>query len=242
MILEGQVALVTGASRGIGRAIALALAEAGADVALAARDDGALQQVAGEVKAIGRQAVALPTDLLVREQIEDMVTQTAEQFGRLDILVNNAGSIVLKSFEETFIDEFETQIDLHYLATVVACKTALPYLKAGPGGRIINLSSISGTIGYEHHSAYSPAKGAVIRFSEAIAQELKPYEITVNCIAPNAVDTRLFDTWIAESGAELDRTGWIQPEEIGALAVFLCSPAARSITGETIVLQGVYPQ
>jgi NAD(P)-dependent dehydrogenase (short-subunit alcohol dehydrogenase family) len=108
------------------------------------------------------------------------------------------------------------------------------------GGKIISMSSISGTVGYEHHSAYSPAKGAIIRFSEAIAKELKPYYINVNCIAPNAVDTALFNEWIAESGTKLDRKDWIKPEEIGELVLFLCSPAARSITGETIILQGIY--
>jgi 3-oxoacyl-[acyl-carrier protein] reductase len=169
-----------------------------------------------------------------------MVEKTIQTFGQLDILVNCAGTIILKPFLETSVEEFQTQMDLHYMATVIACKVAVPIMQKQGGGKIISMSSISGTVGYSHHSAYSPAKGAIIRFSEAIAQELKPDHINVNCIAPNAVDTGLFDSWVAESGNELDRSEWIQPEEIGDLVVYLCSPSARSITGETIVLQGIY--
>jgi 3-oxoacyl-[acyl-carrier protein] reductase len=239
-ILSGQAALVTGASRGIGQAIALALAEAGARVVVSARDTAALDRCVGAIAATGGQALAVPADVTRRDEVEGLVARTVDAFGRLDILVNNAGSIVLKSFADTTVEQFRQQMEVHYMAAVVACKAAVPVMQRQRGGRIINMSSISGTIGYEHHSAYSPAKGAVIRLTEAIAKELKPDTITVNCIAPNAVDTALFDEWMADTGTRIDRTGWIQPAEIGALAVFLCSPAARSISGETIVLQGVY--
>lgn len=239
-LLQGQSALVTGASRGIGRAVALALAQAGARVAVSARDEAALRAVTAEIGQAGGSAVALPADVRQQAQIEAAVARTAEVFGRLDILVNNAGTIVLKSFAETTVAQFREQMELHFMATVIACKAAVPLMQRQGGGKIVNMASISGTVGYEHHSAYSPAKGAVIRFTEAIAKELKPDHINVNCIAPNAVDTGLFDEWVAESGIQLDRSEWIQPGEIGALAVFLCSPAARSITGETIVLQGIY--
>jgi NAD(P)-dependent dehydrogenase (short-subunit alcohol dehydrogenase family) len=238
--LAGQVALVTGASRGIGQAMAEALAEAGAAVLVSGRDQAALDRCAASITARGGQALAVPADVTRRDEVEGLVARTVDAFGRLDILVNNAGSIILKSFVDTTVEEFRDQMELHYLAAVTACKAAVPIMQRQKGGRIINMSSISGTIGYEYHSAYSPAKGAVIRFTEAIAKELKPDYINVNCIAPNAVDTALFDAWMAESGTTINRTDWIQPGEIGALAVFLCSPAARSITGETIVLQGIY--
>jgi NAD(P)-dependent dehydrogenase (short-subunit alcohol dehydrogenase family) len=240
MILKDQIALVTGASRGIGRAIALSLARAGAHVALAARTEEALRQVASEIEQAGSQALPIPMDAHDRSQIEGAVARTAETFGRLDILVNNAGTIILKPFVETTVDQFREQMELHYMATVIACKAALPIMQRQRGGKIINMSSISGTVGYDWHSAYSPAKGAIIRFTEAIAKELKPDYINVNCIGPNAVDTGLFDEWIAESNVELDRTDWIQPDEVGELVVFLSSPSARSITGETIVMQGIY--
>lgn len=239
--LAGKAALVTGASRGIGKAVALALAEAGADLALASRNVQALGVTAGEVEARGRQALVVRTDLLDPGQVEVMVKRTVGQFGRLDILVNNGGTIVLKPFLETAVEEFRRQMELHFMAAVIACKVAVPFMQRQGGGVILNMSSISGTVGYEHHSAYSPAKGALIRFSEALAAELKEDGINVNCIAPNAVNTGLFDQWQSETGQAPDRSGWIQPEEIGALAVFLCSPAARSITGETVVLQGIYP-
>jgi len=240
MVLKGETALVTGSGRGIGRSIALALARAGADVALADLDSDALEKVSKEIEAIGRRTLKLQTNVLIREQIEAMVSRTVESLDRLDILVNCAGSIILKPFLETSVEEFQRQMDLHYMATVIACKAVVPVMQRQGAGKIISMSSISGTIGYTHHSAYSPAKGAIIRFSEAIAQELKPDHINVNCIAPNAVDTRLFDEWIAETGTQLDRSEWIQPDEIGDLVVFLCSPSARSITGETIILQGIY--
>jgi meso-butanediol dehydrogenase/(S,S)-butanediol dehydrogenase/diacetyl reductase len=240
MILKGKTALVTGSGRGIGRSIALALARAGADVALADLDSDVLENVSKEIEAIGRRTLKLQTNVLIREQIEAMVSRTVETFNRLDILVNCAGKIILKPFLDTSVEEFQSQMDLHYMATVIACKAAVPIMQRQDGGKIVSMSSISGTVGYTHHSAYSPAKGAIIRFSEAIAQELKPNHINVNCIAPNAVDTRLFDEWIEETGTQLDRSEWIRPDEIGDLVVFLCSPSARSITGETIILQGIY--
>jgi NAD(P)-dependent dehydrogenase (short-subunit alcohol dehydrogenase family) len=241
MLLKDQVALVTGAAGGIGRAISLALANAGADVALADRTAERLDAISKMIEKTGRRSLPLPTDVLVQDQVESMVAKTVESFDRLDILVNGAGTIILKPFMETSVDEFRQQMDLHFMATVIASKAAVPIMQRQGGGKIISMSSISGTVGYSHHSAYSPAKGAIIRFSQAIAEELKPDHINVNCIAPNAVDTPLFDDWVAETGTELDRSEWIQPEEIGDLVVYLCSPAARSITGETILLQGIYP-
>jgi NAD(P)-dependent dehydrogenase (short-subunit alcohol dehydrogenase family) len=240
MILEGKIAVVTGAGRGIGRAIVLAMARNGADVAVADIVQENIEKVVKEVNVLGRQAIGIPTNVLEQVQIEAMIEQTYQTFGRLDILVNCAGNIVLKSFLNTPVETYRKQMDLHYMATVIACKAAAPIMIKQGGGKIISMSSISGTIGYDDHSAYSPAKGAIIRFSEAIASELKIYNINVNCIAPNAVDTTLFDEWMAETHTKIDRTGWIQPDEIGELAVFLSSPAARSITGSTIVLQGIY--
>jgi NAD(P)-dependent dehydrogenase (short-subunit alcohol dehydrogenase family) len=240
MILEGKIAIVTGAGRGIGRAIVLAMARNGADVAVADIVQENIEKVVKEVNVLGRQAIGIPTNVLEQVQIEAMIEQTYQTFGRLDILVNCAGNIVLKSFLNTPVETYRKQMDLHYMATVIACKAAAPIMIKQGGGKIISMSSISGTIGYDDHSAYSPAKGAIIRFSEAIASELKIYNINVNCIAPNAVDTTLFDEWMAETHTKIDRTGWIQPDEIGELAVFLSSPAARSITGSTIVLQGIY--
>ncbi len=241
MVLKGKVALVTGAAGGIGRAICMALAEAGANVAVADRNAERLDTISAMIEKTGHRALSLPIDVLKQDQVEAMVTETAETFDRLDILVNAAGTIILKPFMETTIEQFREQMDLHFMATVIACKTVVPIMQRQGGGKIISMSSISGTVGYSHHSAYSPAKGAIIRFSEAIAQELKPHHINVNCIAPNAVDTPLFDDWIAETSTELDRSEWIQPREIGDLVVYLSSPAARSITGETILLQGIYP-
>ena len=240
MSLNGQIAVVTGAGQGIGRAIALSLAREGADLTIADRNPETIKKVNKEIVTIGRRCLSIQTDVLKQEQIETMIAKTVETFGRLDILVNCAGNIILKSFFDTSIEQYRQQMDLHYMATVIACKSAVPIMQKQGGGKIISMSSISGTVGYEHHSAYSPAKGAIIRFSEAIAKELKPYYINVNCIAPNAVDTALFNEWIAESGTKLDRKDWIKPEEIGELVLFLCSPAARSITGETIILQGIY--
>jgi meso-butanediol dehydrogenase/(S,S)-butanediol dehydrogenase/diacetyl reductase len=240
MQLAGQTALVTGASRGIGQAIALSLAEAGADVAVAARSAGALEGVAAEIRQKGRRALALPTDVTDDAQVQAMVARVAHEWGRLDILVNNAGAIILKDFVETPIAEFRRMMELNFMSTVVACKAAVPIMQAQRHGHIINISSISGTVGYSAHSAYSAAKGALIRLTEAMAEELKEYNIAVNAICPNAVDTNLFDDWAREHNLTLDRSGWIQPREIGELVVFLCSPAARSITGESIVIRGMY--
>lgn len=240
MTLSGKIAMVTGATGGIGRAIAISLARAGADVVVTGRNSEKLGRVAGEIESLQVRALPVPADLLLEDQVEAVVTQALEVFSRLDILVNCAGTIVLKTFLDTSIDQFREQMDLHFMATVIACKHVVPIMVSQGGGKIVNISSISGTVGYSHHSAYSAAKGAVIRFSEAIAEELKTSRINVNCIAPNAVDTALFDEWVEETGTTLERKDWIQPKEIGELTVFLCSPAGRSITGETIVLKGIY--
>jgi NAD(P)-dependent dehydrogenase (short-subunit alcohol dehydrogenase family) len=240
MVIDGQAAVITGAGRGIGRAIALALASGGANVSLAGRNMEELAKVKGEIEAQRRDCLVVQTDVTKQDQIESMIDKTVKRFGKLDILVNNAGSIILKSFLETTIDEYRQQMDIHYIAAVIACQAAVPLMQKQGSGKIVNISSIAGTVGYGYHSAYSPSKGAMIRFSEAIAQELKKDHINVNCIAPNAVDTNLFDDWMTESQLIQDRSEWIKPAEVGELALYLCSPAARSITGETIILQGIY--
>lgn len=239
-MLEKKVALVTGAGGGIGSAIARELAGAGADLAVSDIDQDRLLRTSSAIEKLDRIGFPIVADMLDEDQICEMVENTITKFGRLDILVNCAGSIILKPFLETSLAEYRQQMDLHFLAAVAATQAAVPQMIKQGGGRIISMSSISGTVGYSEHSAYSPAKGALIRFSEAIAQELKPHQINVNCIAPNAVDTGLFDSWQEETGHAPDRSGWIKPEEIGQLAVYLSGPAARSVTGETIVLQGIY--
>lgn len=240
-MVDNQVALITGAGGGIGKAIALEFAKAGLNVAVSDINQEQLVKTLSEIQHHNSDCFPIVADMLITEEIYSMVKTTVDNFGKLDILVNCAGSIILKPFLETSLNEFRQQMDLHFFATVAATKASVEYMIGQGSGKIINMSSISGTVGYSEHSAYSPAKGAVIRFSEAIAQELKSFHINVNCIAPNAVDTGLFDHWQQETGIAPDRTGWIQPQEIGQLAVYLASPAARSITGETIVLQGIYP-
>ncbi len=239
-MLDNQVALVTGAGGGIGSAIAIELARAGADLSVSDIEQDRLLCTVSAIQKQHQSAFPVVADMLKEKQVHSMVESTISHFGRLDILVNCAGSIILKPFLETSLEEYRRQMELHFLAAVAATKATVPQMINQGGGRIISMSSISGTVGYSDHSAYSPAKGALIRFSEAVAQELKPHRINLNCIAPNAVDTGLFDRWQEETGIAPDRTGWIQPAEIGQLVVFLAGPSGRSITGETIILQGIY--
>ena len=243
--LTDKVALVTGASRGIGRAIAIGFAEAGADVALAARTEADLETLAKEIDAAGRKALVLPTDVRERSAIEAMIERTVTEFGRLDILVNNAGGSNFMSpvvgLRPEGWDKLRTlNLDSVFHATQIAAQKMVD----GEGGSIIQIASVAGIQGAQGLSPYSAAKAGVIMMSQAIAKELAGSNIRVNSIAPGWIDTPL-NEWMTSDEATLREAEKMIPmgrignaEEIVGAAIFLASDASSFVTGATIVIDG----
>lgn len=245
--LDGEVAIVTGGGRGIGRGIALAFAEAGADVVVAARRAHEVEAVAAEIRALGRRALGVQCDVLTPTGIEDLVAKTVAQLGKLTIMVNNAGGNLdrtMRTLVETPEDVWDTLIDFNLKTVWRGAKAAAPHLKAAGGGSIISIVSIAANGPAVRFGPYGASKSGVIHMTRTLAVELGP-DIRVNAIAPGLVPTEmLFETVkVDESaipamarGIPRGRAG--TPEDIGACAVYLASQAADWVTGQTINVSG----
>jgi 2-deoxy-D-gluconate 3-dehydrogenase len=242
--LDGRVAVVTGASRGLGRAVARALAEAGADVALLARSKVDLEATAAAVEAAGRRALVLPTDVTAPPEVEAAVRATLDHFGRLDVLVNNSGVAVVKPLVETSDAEWRAILDTNLTGAFTLCRAAGPTLIAQRRGKVVNVASVLGAHGLAGYTAYSASKGGIIALTRTLAVEWARHNVQVNAIAPgwfltpmNAdafVDERIRDRLLREVPAR--RVG--QPEELGPLVVYLASAASDFMTGEVVFLDG----
>ncbi len=241
--LKDKVALVTGGSRGIGRAITLALAAAGAAVVVNYKgNQAAADEVVAAVEALGGQALAIQADVATPEDVERLFKTTLDRFGRLDILVNNAGitrdGLLLRMKEADFDAVLNTNLRGAFLCT----KAALRPMTKARGGRIINITSVVGLIGNAGQANYSAAKAGLIGFTKAVAREMASRAITVNAIAPGYVDTemtaRLGDQIRAAilENIPLGRLG--TPEDIAGGVCFLASDAASYITGQTLTVDG----
>lgn len=245
--LSGKVAIVTGAGRGIGPAIALELADAGADVVVASRTLAELEKVAKKVEALGRKALAVTADVGRAADVKKLVEATMSQFGKIDILVNNAGIFPVKPFLEITEEEWDRVQDTNIKSQFLCCQAvAREMVKQGNGGKIVNLSSIEGafplTAGRTHYHA---SKGAVIMFTQGLAKELANYKINVNAVAPGLTDTPgaqsmagMYDlnSFVATARIPLGRLG--QPEDIARAVHFLASDAADYITGFCLFVDG----
>ncbi|RCX21358.1 3-oxoacyl-[acyl-carrier-protein] reductase [Fontibacillus phaseoli] len=242
-ILVGQNALVTGASRGIGRSIALALAEAGANVAVNyAGNEAAAAQVVSEIEALGVKAYAVKAHVGNSGQFDEMVKGALDAWGRLDILVNNAGitrdNLIMRMKEEEFDDVIETNLKGVFNGIKAVTR---PMLKQR-SGRIINISSVLGVLGNVGQANYVAAKAGVIGLTKSSARELGSRGITVNCIAPGFIETDMTDQLSDElrqgmlGNIPLARLG--QPEEIAQVVVFLASNSASYMTGQTLHVDG----
>jgi 3-oxoacyl-[acyl-carrier protein] reductase len=234
MKLLDRIALVTGASRGIGRAIALAYAAEGAHVVLAARSTDALAELAGDIESKGREALAVTADFSREADIAALAAATLERFGRLDILVNNAAIIhpptLLVDFDPAL---WRTVIDVNLVAPALLTKALLPAMIAQGSGRIINISSIGGRKGSHRRSAYRASKAGLINLTESLAAEVHEHGIAVTCICPGGVDTEgMREAY--DSRGRADNPDLMDPAEIADVAVFLASDAASSITGTAI--------
>ena len=243
--LEGKVAVVTGASRGIGRSIALGFAAAGADVAVAARSESDLETLVKEIDSLGRRAIAVPTDVTQRDQIQNLIDRTVAELGGLNILVNNAGGTRFMSpLVGLRPDGWDKVIALNLDSVFHATQIGAQAMIASGGGSIIQMASVAAIKGSQGLSFYSAAKGGVKLMSQAVAIELAPAGIRVNCIAPGWVATDLNAPLLEDEGARkfaesMTPMGRIaEPEEIVGAAIFLASDASSYVTGETIVIDG----
>ncbi|WP_122090446.1 SDR family NAD(P)-dependent oxidoreductase [Halalkalicoccus subterraneus] len=189
--LAGQAALVTGASSGIGAATARALADAGASVALAARREERLEELADEIESDGGEAFVVPTDATDESQVREMVDTTVEEFGGLDVLVNNAGVMLLEPIAEADPDDWQQMLDLNVQGLMVASQAALGHMQEEGAGDIVNLSSVAGRKAYAGSSGYNASKFGVTAFSEALREEVVDSDVRVTTIEPGVVDTEL---------------------------------------------------
>jgi 3-oxoacyl-[acyl-carrier protein] reductase len=236
--LHGKVAIVTGGNTGIGRAVALAYADEGADVAIAwiAREPDA-QQTVREIEKRGRRALAVRTDVTVERDVQALVGSVRESFGRIDILVSNAGIQKAQPITETSAEDWDRMIAVHLRGAFLCCRAVTPVMTAQQSGRIILVTSQLAYVGRARYTAYSAAKGGLLTFMRALAQELAPHGILVNSVAPGLIDTG-FDPLPEETkrahaaGLPLGRLG--TPSDLVGAFVFLASDESRYFCGQTL--------
>lgn len=252
--LRGKTAIVTGASRGLGKSIALELASAGANLVLAARsldtsstgEPGTLLETASEIEALGSQVVAVKADITRDEDIEAVVKSAISTFGRIDIVVNNAGIGIEGDIESFLLSDFDKLLNLNLRAAVVMTKSVLETMKQQGSGAIVNISSILADELADDHTnavvaaaaessgigvtAYGMTKAALIRFTTGAAADLASTGITVNCLKPSWIDTEGLRRWFPD----VDRSNWSKPEAWGRLVVLLASDSGKEITGQIL--------
>jgi len=240
--LENKVALVTGGSRGIGRAIALAFAEAGADVVVSSRKLPDLEQVAEEIKATGRKGLAISSHVAKAEESKNLVEKVKGEFGRIDILVNNAGiardQLLLRMSEE----DCDKVIDVDLKSVFLCTKAVLRHMLKARWGRVISLSSIAGLVGNPGQANYSSAKAGIVGFTRTVAREVGSHGITINAVAPGFIETDMTSRMKEELRQEikkhipLDRFG--TPQDVAKAVAFLASEEAGYITGQVLSING----
>jgi NAD(P)-dependent dehydrogenase (short-subunit alcohol dehydrogenase family) len=243
-VLAGRAAIVTGGGQGVGRGIALALAEAGADVVVAGRTAARLEAVAAEIRELGRRGVALTTDVTRPGDPDRLVEEAVSTLGRLDVLVNNSGVMHMAPALETSDEDFDRVVRTNLGGTFACARAAARHYVGAGGGKVVNVASNLGLMGRAQFAAYCASKAAVINLTRALAVEWARYGVQVNAIAPGYVETDMN----AELRADPERTQRVlrsvparrmsRPEEIGPLVVYLASAASDFITGETLVIDG----
>jgi NAD(P)-dependent dehydrogenase (short-subunit alcohol dehydrogenase family) len=243
--LDGRVAIVTGASRGIGQAIALRLARAGARVVLASRKLEAVERVAAEVTAAGGQALPVAAHVGHAAEVDALVARAADTFGRVDIVVNNAATnphfgMLLTADDGQWLKTFDTNV----LGVIRLCRAAVPHMEAVGGGKIVNVASIAALRPSPGMGVYGVSKAAIVALTQQLALELGPSNIQVNAIAPGVIKTR-FSTLLWQTpdiaGPILNRTPlkrFGEPEDVAGLALYLASPAANFVSGGVFVIDG----
>jgi NAD(P)-dependent dehydrogenase (short-subunit alcohol dehydrogenase family) len=246
MRLSGKTAIVTGARRGMGRAIALAMAREGANVVVSDISQEDCQKVVDEIEKLGSKGLAIKCDVSSGGDVEDMVKKTVAEFGRVDILVNNAGIISYKPFLELTDEDWDKTLNVNLKGQFLCARAAAKVMAKNKWGRIINIASISSGgcgIAFPLIAHYTASKGGVMALTEALALELTPQGINVNAICPGAIDTDMAkgtkeSGQLAQLLTRIPKGRLGQPEEIASLAVFLASEESDYISGAAIVIDG----
>ena len=242
--VQGKVAIVMGASRNIGRAIALGLGSAGADVVVASRSSGDLESVAEELRAMGRKALVCTMDATKQKEVQSMAEAAVSEFGRIDILVNNAGINVNKAALDMTEEDWDIVLDTNLKSYFLASQAVGRFMVKQQKGKIINISSTFGLVGFEKRSAYAASKGGVGQLTKVLAIEWGPYNVNVNAIAPTATRTTIneelfkneqWQQWMLE---RLPVKRFCQTTDLVGSAVFLASDSSDMVTGITLPVDG----
>lgn len=249
----GEIAFVSGGSRGIGRAVALALAEAGTDVAVHGRDEAALAGVVSEVLALGRRAAAFTADLRDEAALRALPARVEAALGPVDLLVNNAGVAVSAPFLKTDRATWDSILDVNLTSVYILSQAFLPGMLAKGAGRIVNVASVAGKVGHAYVTAYCASKHAVVGFTKALALEVARKGVTVNAVCPSYVETEMTETSIRNIVEKTGRSEedaresllaqnpqhrLVSADEVAACVRYLCSDAARGVNGQAINLCG----
>ena len=250
MKLAGKIALVTGAAQGIGRGIAGVFAEEGATVVIADVQAEAGRKAAGDIQAAGGRAAFSHTDVTAEADVRAAIEGAVADFGRIDIVVNNAGTTVVRTVEESTVDEWDHLMAINVRSIFLTAKYAVPHMRKQGGGCILNVGSVSSIVAQQGTPCYCASKGAVLLLTKSLALDYGPDRIRVNCLCPGITDTPLLRFHVqhapdpdAHLRKRLERVPlgeMLYPEDMGRAAAFLCSDDARGITGAYLLVDGGY--
>ncbi|MFQ5956335.1 MAG: SDR family NAD(P)-dependent oxidoreductase [Candidatus Brocadiales bacterium] len=242
--LRGQVALVTGASRGLGKSMAMALAEAGADIVMVARGPVKLAEAEKEVADLGVRTLAITADVTIPEDVDKMVNQAIAKFEKIDILVNNVGTYIGKPIVESTTEEWFNLINTNLTSTYLCCRAVGKHMVERQRGKVVNMAAAIGALGARNSAAYCASKGGVIQLTRALAVEWAKYNITVNAIAPGTMETEITKKMLEDPKVKKALVGKVpmkrigQPSDLAGTVIFLSALGSDYITGQTVFVDG----